>query len=211
MTQANGPGLEPDSVIPLFPLNTVVFPGGLLALRIFEQRYLAMVSRCLREGAGFGAAVIAEGREVGAAARPAPVGTYVSICDFDRGEDGLLHILAKGEQKIRITRTEVQPDQLLLGTVSPLPLEAPMSLPARHAGAASLLREILGAAGEPWSSLAIDYEDARDVGCRLAELLPLPVAARLELLAGSDPLARLEAVAAVIERAGLRPGERDGD
>ena len=88
--------------IPIFPLNTVVFPGGVLPLRVFERRYLGMVSECLRDGKGFGICAIRSGSEVGRAADCYAVGTLVSIQDFDQGEDGLLHIVAAGERRFRI-------------------------------------------------------------------------------------------------------------
>ncbi|HEY0720771.1 MAG TPA: LON peptidase substrate-binding domain-containing protein, partial [Gammaproteobacteria bacterium] len=94
--------------IPLFPLHSVLFPGGPLALRIFEPRYLDMVSRCMREECAFGISLIQEGDEVGDAAQPYEIGTLARISYFERRPDGLLGITVRGEQRFRIIDTEVQ-------------------------------------------------------------------------------------------------------
>src|SRR5690606_16693605 len=95
------PIVSVQSPIALFPLNTVLFPGGPLRLRIFEARYLDMVARCLREDQEFGVAMIVEGGEVGPA-RTALIGTTARVCDFDRSSDGLLNVLARGARRFKI-------------------------------------------------------------------------------------------------------------
>jgi len=80
--------------LPLFPLSSVVMPGGLMPLRLFERRYIDMVKDCFRNGTGFGICLLKSGREAGAISEPYPLGTRVSIIDFDQGSDGLLHITA---------------------------------------------------------------------------------------------------------------------
>ena len=90
------------STIPLFPLNTVLFPGGPLKLRIFEPRYVDMIGRCMREDTGFGVALIIEGVEAGGPARTANVGTLARIVDFEQLKDGLLGITAHGGERFRI-------------------------------------------------------------------------------------------------------------
>ena len=88
-----------DVTLPLFPLHTVLFPGGLLPLRIFESRYLDMISDCLRNDRGFGVCLISAGREVGDGAECFDVGTLARIQDWDSTPDGLLGIIARGEQR----------------------------------------------------------------------------------------------------------------
>jgi uncharacterized protein len=197
--------------IPLFPLSTVVFPGGLLPLRIFEKRYVDMVGRCMREDCGFGVTLIARGREVGDAAQPVQIATVTRIVDFDQGGDGLLHITGKGERKVRILSTRVQDDQLLLGTVTDVEPEPDVPLADRHAHLAELVRDIIRQIGEPWSSLPVDYASARDIGARLTELLPLPAVAKLQLLLLDDPQHRVEAIAAMLEQAARDSGDDRSD
>src|SRR5687768_15209514 len=109
---ASFPGGLMSVVLPLFPLNTVLFPGGPLRLRIFEPRYLDMVSRCMRESSSFGVALITEGKEAGGTARTTGVGTTARIVDFERLDDGLLGITARGEQRFTIEDVRTQSDGL---------------------------------------------------------------------------------------------------
>ena len=108
--------------LPLFPLSTVLFPGGPLALRIFEPRYVAMVSRCMRESTGFGVVLLVEGLEAGVGAMTtAATGTEAQIVDFNRLEDGLLGLTCVGRERLRILRAWRQDDRLNLAEVEDLP------------------------------------------------------------------------------------------
>ena len=98
--------------VPLFPLHTVLFPGGPLALRIFEPRYLDMVSECLRNDQPFGVCLIQSGNEAGVAASPHLTGTFARIVDWQSGDDGLLSISARGEQRFHVQETRIERDQL---------------------------------------------------------------------------------------------------
>jgi Lon protease-like protein len=110
--------------IPLFPLNTVLFPGGPLPLRIFEPRYVDMVRRCMREGVPFGVLLIRAGTEVGEVTSTADVGTSARIVDFHQMQDGLLGIVCLGERRFRVLARRTQPDGLHLGDVEWLPDQA---------------------------------------------------------------------------------------
>jgi len=105
------------ATLPLFPLNTVLFPGGPLRLRIFEPRYLDMVSRCMREDSGFGVALIVAGREAGGAAQTVTIGTHARIVDFEQLDDGLLGITARGERRFRIVHAHQESDGLNVAQV----------------------------------------------------------------------------------------------
>jgi Lon protease-like protein len=181
--------------LPLFPLHTVLFPGGPLSLRIFEPRYLDMVRRCLKERSGFGVVLILEGAEAGAAARVADTGTTAQVVDFDTLPDGLLGITCVGERRFRVLRRWQQGDGLNLADVQYLPDDAPRAMPQELEHLAELLREVLSRLGEAYLYVEARYEDAGWVGNRWGELLPLTGAERLQLLELSDPLARLEQVA----------------
>ncbi len=190
-----------SSEIPLFPLNTVLFPGGPLPLRIFEPRYVDMVRSCMRESASFGVVLIRAGQEAGAVSSAAEVGTAASIVDFDQMPDGLLGIVCVGEQKFRVESRRVQADGLNIGTVTWLPSEAPVPLPPQHAHLGQLLRRVLPQLGEMYRVTQPRFDDASWVGSRLAEILPISLSDRQECLELDDPLARLERLSPFIHPA----------
>jgi uncharacterized protein len=181
--------------LPLFPLHTVLFPGGPLSLRIFETRYLDLVRRCLKEQGTFGVVLILEGAEAGAVATIADIGTSARLVDFDTLPDGLLGVVCVGERRFRVARSWQQPDGLNLAEVDYLPEAAPCPLPAELAHLGELLREVLPKLGDAYAHAEAHYEDAGWVGNRWAEILPLEPAEKLSLLELADPLARLEQVA----------------
>jgi uncharacterized protein len=183
------------SDLPLFPLSCVLLPGGPLALRIFETRYLDLVRRCFREQSCFGVVLIEDGGEVGAVAAIATTGTTARLTDFEPCADGVLGVHARGEQRFRILERRQQSDGLNLAAVEYLPLEAPQALPADFASLSTLLRELLPQLSE-YRDLDTHYEDAAWVGYRWAELLPLAMSERQELLELDDPCVRLRRVAA---------------
>jgi uncharacterized protein len=185
-----------ESSLPLFPLNTVLFPGGPLSLRIFEPRYLDMVRRCLKDAGAFGVVLILEGAEAGAAARVADTGTSARLVDFDTLPDGLLGVVCVGERRFRVLRRWQQEDGLNLATVEYLTEEPPQGLPDELAHLGELLREVLPKLGGAYVHVEAHYEDAGWVGNRWAEILPLAPSERQELLELADPLARLAKVAA---------------
>jgi Lon protease-like protein len=184
--------------IPLFPLNTVLFPGGPLPLRIFEPRYVDMVRNCMRDSAPFGVVLIRTGLEAGAVSSAADVGTAARIIDFDQMPDGLLGIMCSGEQKFRVESRRVQGDGLNIGTVTWLPPEASIPLPPQYVHLAQLLREVLPQLGDLYQSLPARFDDAGWVSARLAEILPLSLSDKQECLELDDPLARLECLAPLI-------------
>lgn len=191
---------------PLFPLNTVLFPGGPLPLRIFEKRYLDMVSECLREDRGFGVSLIREGAETGTpAATTVEIGTLARISDWNRLEDGLLGITAVGEQRFRLQAAEARADGLVMARATLLPPEPPRQVPQALQPLAELLRELLRRLEPLYGALPARYEDASWVGYRLAELLPLSPARRQQLLELEDAVQRLQQLDAVI-RSFAEPG-----
>jgi Lon protease-like protein len=184
------------SELPLFPLDTVLFPGGPLRLRIFEPRYLDMVRRCLKTSGTFGVVLILEGEEAGEAVSVAGSGTSARVVDFDTLPDGLLGIDCLGEQSFRVVRRWQQEDGLNLAEVESLPDDTPCALPADLAHLGELLRELLPQLGERYAHVVARYEDAGWVANRWAEVLPLTAAEKQQLLELADPLARLAQVAA---------------
>ncbi len=189
--------------VPLFPLSTVLFPGGPLVLRIFEQRYLRMVRDCLRNDVPFAVALITQGSEVGAA-RTQAIGTLASVVDWDGDAQGLLTIRARGGQRFRRHLVRQEHDGLYVAEVSELPpgRSAPLD-PADHELVAAL-RSIMSATGDRYAGFAPDYHDAAWVSYRLAELLPLPAATKQALLEMDDPGERLDVLRPALANARRR-------
>jgi len=177
--------------IPLFPLGTVLFPGGPLPLRIFEARYIDLVRRCLRDETGFGVVLIREGVEAGGPADTFDVGTYARIVDFSQQPDGLLGIRATGERRFRILERRRARDGLNLADVEWLPDELNLPLPDDLAELAPALDSILAQVGEPYASLERRADDAAWVAGRLAEILPIPPGHKQHCLELDDPIERL--------------------
>ena len=188
------PDPQPDQSlveVPLFPLKTVLFPGGPLPLRVFEPRYLDMISRCLKEGRGFGVVLIREGDEVGAASTY-EVGTMAEIVDWYQGSDGLLGVTAEGRERFRITAARRQRDGLSIGTVDFLNPEPRVPLPERFGAMARILEEVMDDLGSHYQEIAKSYQDASWVGYRFAEILPLPLEQKQQYLEMNDPERRLD-------------------
>jgi Lon protease-like protein len=203
---------ERVSRLPLFPLKTALFPGGRLALRIFEQRYVAMAKVCLTDETPFGVCVITRGEEVAApemlraAPEIADIGTLAFIRAWDMPQLGILNVTTEGGTRFRITSHAVENDGLVVADVVPIAAEPPVAIDDAHRPLVDLL-EILAARVGPLhfpDTRAID--DASWVGYRLAELLPLPLAVKQDMLAMNDAAARLDGLQRFItERGLLRP------
>jgi Lon protease-like protein len=186
--------------LPLFPLDTVLFPGGPLTLRIFETRYLDLVSRCMKEGSGFGVVRLDAGREAGGAADFSDVGTEARIVDFSRLEDGLLGITCLGAQRFRILEAWRRPDGLNMGRVEDLPPDPATPVPDDHAFMEEILQRILPELGELYAAVPRHFGDAAWVGNRLSEMLPLETEDKQVLLEMTDPAARLAALAEAVRQ-----------
>jgi len=179
--------------LPLFPLNTVLFPGGPLGLRIFEQRYLDMVRDCARAGSGFGVCLILHGRESGEPTVPAAVGTVARIVDFYTLPDGLLGIRAEGCDRFHVDSSRVRDNGLAHGSVRFWPPEPEVRMPPEYGLLGTILERLNDRSGTVFSNVTQDrYEDASWVGFRLAEALPLENRERQHLLQMTDPIIRLD-------------------
>jgi hypothetical protein len=183
--------------LPLFPLGTVLFPGGLLPLRLFEQRYLEMAKGCLRESSPFGVCRIREGAEVGAPATPEPVGCLAHIVQWDMQQLGLLQVVAQGSQRFRILERRLQADGLARASVELLPEEIDAAVPQRLAACVELLRRVAAEHGERLFTTPFRFDSCAWVAARLAEVLPLPGPVKQQLLE-LDGLPRLEALARLV-------------
>ena len=186
--------------LPLFPLNTVLFPGCMLDLQIFEARYLDMISRCMKQGEGFGVVCILEGTEVGEAAGLfAAIGCEALIRDFQQLPNGLLGIRVEGARRFRVQRAQVLPDQLTLAEVEWLEEASEQPLRDEHADLAALLGALsahpmvaaLGMPSEPAGQEALANQ--------LAYLLPLDSEQKLQLLDTPSAELRLELLQQLLE------------
>ncbi len=183
--------------VPLFPLHTVLFPGGRLPLRIFEQRYMEMAKTCLKDNSPFGVCLIHEGKEVGEPAVPVGVGCLARIAEWDMPQLGVLQVTARGESRFRILDQRVQADGLVRASIELLPEGEDVPLPEAAARYAKLLERVIE---QPPALLERPHrlDSSAWVSARLAELLPLPLEAKQALLETENGRARLEKLDAFV-------------
>lgn len=189
--------------LPLFPLPLVLFPGGAVPLRVFEQRYLDMISRCMREDTEFGIVRITEGGDTGAPPAIADIGTTARVVDFSTGEDGLLHVTAAGDQRFRIIRRRIERDMLSVGEVELLAHEESTPLPEKYSPLRDYLEKLLQASEINFDALGDSLDNATWISYRLAEILPLSVTNRQSLLQTNVVEERLEYLNQMLDQDGL--------
>jgi len=195
--------------LPLFPLNTVLFPGGVLPLRVFEARYMDMVRQCMKTATPFGVVLITRGGEVGTPAATEAVGTVAHIVAWDMPQLGLLHLRAVGDERFHIEQAEVQPDGLQLARVEPIAPDDDLPLDQQYRPCAELLQRVIDDVG---SQRADDIDETPDpinaipfeapyrfdssvwVGNRLCEFMPIPLRAKQKLMELQDAKSRLQLV-----------------
>ena len=182
--------MAPDP-LPLFPLRTVLFPGAILPLRIFEARYLDMVSRCLRTDGVFGVVAIRHGSEAGPT-EPFLVGTLARIVDWDATSGGLLGIKVRGDRRFRYGRLERAADGLYLGHDVTELADSGASDRECYSWARQLLKGLTARGGSGHEQGGEALADARRVCWNLAARLPLDLEARQALLETDSLEARFE-------------------
>lgn len=178
--------------IPIFPLNAVLFPGGLLPLRIFEQRYMEMAKGCLRDDTPFGVCLIRSGREVGAPATPEAVGCTAKIVEWDMQQLGVLSVTAVGGQRFRILASRVTEAGLTRATVEMIPQEADAALAGEFSACADVLKAVIAEHGTGIMAEPHRFESSAWVSARLTEILPVPLTAKQKLLELEDASQRIE-------------------
>ncbi len=205
---------EPEH-LPIFPLNTVLFPDGILPLRIFEPRYLDMVSACLRNDTGFGVCLIRRGKEVGAAAEPETIGCRARITDWSMEQLGLLQIRTVGTTRFRILDTTVSDAGLVTAVADDLDDEQQVPIPPAMLECRDVLARIIdqlesqNRARRGQTQQSPEHQDSGDrfpvgqpyrlddsgwVANRLCEFLPISLTARQKLMELTDAPTRLEIV-----------------
>ncbi len=203
--------------LPLFPLNTVLFPGGVLPLRVFEARYMDMVRQCMKRGSPFGVVLITRGAEVGAPAATERVGTRARIEAWDMPQLGLLHLRAIGEQRFRILERQIQADGLQLAVVEDIAADEDEPLDERYRPCADLLQRVIAdldrrreeetGEADPINTRPIEppflLGSSVWVGNRLSEFLPIPLTAKQKLMELQDAGARLNVVDEFLRQHGV--------
>jgi Lon protease-like protein len=185
----------------IFPLGTVLFPGGTLPLKIFEQRYLEMTKACLRDERPFGVCLIREGGEVGEPAVPETVGCLATIERWDMPHPGLFELVARGGDRFRLLDTQVAKNGLISGSIERIGENAPGG--RMDSACREVLKLIIERVGEAHFPAPISLEDPLWVGYRLAEVLPLDPRLKQELLELQGASERLERLREVLVKKGL--------
>jgi uncharacterized protein len=201
------------SSLPLFPLGTVLFPGGLLPLRIFEVRYLDMIGKCHKAGAPFGVVSLTQGAEVrtpGGTEAFANVGTLATISELDSPQPGLLVIRALGEQRFRITSRDQLRHGLWVADVQRIDADQAVPVPDDLKPTADALARLIQSlqrkaqdSGQMPLAEPFRLDDCGWVANRWCEVLPLSVQLKQRLMELDNPLVRLELVSDVLARTGI--------
>ena len=184
--------------LPLFPLSTILFPGGRLPLKIFEQRYLGLIKHCLAEDATFGLCGIRHGHEVGEPATPYEVGTEARIVEWDMPQTGIFHIMVEGLARYVARDWSAQADGLLVAAVQSVTPERACPIPEELRLCEEVLKHIH--ADQSVQLASTHFDDAVWVGYRLAEILPFKLSVRQDLLEMNDPLTRLRIIDQFLRR-----------
>lgn len=187
--------------IPLFPLRTVLFPGAVLPLRIFEQRYLTMIRDCARTDTGFGVCLIREGEEAVSPVKPAQIGTHAQVVDWYTLADGLLGVSTLGTVRFMTDSVWQQEDGLFRARITILPEPPKCPVPEAFSVLSDVLGRFMEKVGAQYpQSNPDDLQEASWVGYRLAELLPLSHIEKQHLLELTDPIERLQKLLDVMPR-----------
>ena len=191
--------------IPLFPLDHVLFSGGKMPLQIFEPRYLDLVGRCMKTQTGFGVVLIREGTEARHPGDNGPpslfdVGTYARIIDFNQLANGMLGITCCGGEKFRVHRCWEADDHLTMAEVAFLPEEQAVPISEEFESLVETLRVLVKHPMVQQLGLEVDFDDARAVSWRLAELLPLESETKQSLLQMNLPRERLLEIRRIISK-----------
>jgi uncharacterized protein len=190
--------------LPLFPLKAVLFPGGVLPLKVFEQRYIAMTKSCLQEDKPFGVCLLTRGEEVAVRASPecefAPIGTLARIVSWDMPQLGILHLRTEGGARFRVQSHATAQDGLVLGQVTEIVPEPTVALPESYRPLARLLELLIERIGSESFPATLALGDASWVGYRLAEVLPLPLSIKQSMLEINDSEVRLRVLSQFLKQ-----------
>jgi Lon protease-like protein len=197
------------SPLPLFPLRTVLFPGGVLPLKVFEQRYIEMTKACLKDDKPFGVCLLMQGEEVAVSTGPksatqfAPIGTLARITNWDMPQLGILHLRTEGETRFQVQSHVIADDGLVIGQVTALAPEPTQAISEIYLPLSNLLELLINRVGRGNFPAELALGDASWVSYRLAELLPLPLNIKQSMLEVNDCEVRLKVLAQFLKQQGL--------
>lgn len=189
--------------LPIFPLQTVLFPRGVLPLKIFEQRYMDMAKDCLKRGSAFGVCLLAQGSEVVGPATPHDIGVTARIGAWDMEQLGILKVVARGEQRFRILERSANRQGLITAKVDLLPAEEAHPVPDAMQALIPLLRTVVAELGADRVSEPHGFDDSSWVGYRYSEILPISLIAKQKLLELDDSIMRLKIILEFLSQRGV--------
>ena len=189
--------------IPLFPLKSVLFPGGLLPLKVFEKRYLDMAADCMKREQPFGICLILRGEEVGDTAVPHSIGTLAHVAGWEMEQLGVLQLTVRGGRRFRILESRADADKLLHATVELLPEADVVAIPDAQQGLVPILQKVAADLGPSRMPEPHVWNDANWVGYRLTEVMPVQLLAKQKLLELDDAVSRIEILFRYLEQRGL--------
>ena len=200
------PQLHPPdwSNLPIFPLGTVLFPGGSLPLKVFEARYVDMTRECMKAGIPFGVCLIKEGAEVGTPAIPHEIGCLANITDWDMQQLGVLHLKTRGSQRFRIRSSRVEANGLIRADAEPIGNDPVTGVRAEFAGCMIVLKAVLPKLPPDLIPEPHDFDNAAWLSNRLSEVLPIPALAKQKLMELENPDSRLEIIHKYLGQQGLK-------
>lgn len=190
---------------PLFPLKTVLFPGGILPLKVYETRYIDMVQECMRQNAPFGIVLIKSGQDAEALIEPETVGCLAHVSQWDMPSAGMIRLRALGGERFRILETRTLPDQRLEGRIEIMEADSAIPISSMHVACAQALNIVIddtdakgkaehGSSFDSPFARPIQLDSAAWVANRWCEILPIPLKARQKLLELNDAGSRLSIV-----------------
>lgn len=186
----------------IFPLNTVLFPGGVLPLKIFEQRYIEMTKVCISEERPFGVCLIKEGRETGTPAVPQDIGCLARIASWDMPQLGVFHLQVEGLQRFRILNSAVEKNGLISAAIEHVANDREVA--PEETLCSDVLKAIIEKIGAEHFPSPHRFDDAAWIGYRLSEVLPISLDIKQQLLRMTDPQARLSQLGEILSAQGLR-------
>ena len=186
----------------IFPLNTVLFPGGVLPLKIFEQRYIEMTKVCISEDRPFGVCLIKEGRETGTPAVPQDIGCLARIAHWDMPQLGVFHLQVEGLQRFKIVQSTVEKNGLISAAIESLANDGEVA--PQETLCSEVLKAIIEKIGADHFPSPHRFDDAAWIGYRLSEVLPISLDVKQQLLRMTDPQARLTELGKILSAQGLR-------
>ncbi len=195
-----------SELIALFPLKSVLFPGGRLPLQIFEQRYINLIRHAMKTDTGFGICLLKDGDEVarqGVRQEVHRVGTYARVVDWDQLPNGLLGVTVEGRHKFVVQECWTEQDQLLMGSVDYCGVdyvgEEPLAVAVEHEVLVGLLEQLVSHPAISQLGMTIDYQDLRQLSWRLSELIPLSLERKQALLELQNTYERIREIEKIID------------